>query len=145
MAMHEERGYSPYNELIKYDMNEKVSEKWSMVRNYLGERLKYILYWKSDYCYKKAYVIDVLKYSTGVLGIEVGCAIEELMPKNEKNFSIICKDVLNPYQIPANIQENGGEWVLNTQEESEILCQDERYLVVIQKKVQEIYMYLYKK
>jgi len=149
MAMYEDRGYCPYNELIKYDINEKVSEKWKITKNLLGDRLGYMVYPNAGYSYKGAYVVDALKLTDSILGIQVASTIQSFIPRCEYakiGLPIICTDVLNPYQIPVNIKENDkGEWFLDCKEDTTILYQDERYLVVVDKKEQEVYMYFYKK
>lgn len=135
-AMYENRGYCPYNELMKFNIGEKISDKWQMTRNILKDRLSYIVYSKEGYSYKGAYIIDALKYETGVLGIQVACTLENFIPNckcPDVGIPIICTDVLNPYQIPVNIQEKNGWWNLITEEIDVALHQDEKYLIVIQK------------
>ena len=147
MAMYEERGYCPYNELTRFDVKEKVSDKWDMTRNILKDRLLYMVYPKGSQAFKGAYIIDVLKYQTGVLGLHIACTLANFVsvcqyPKPGK--PIICMDVINPYQIPVNLQEKNGEWTLEP-EENLAMHQDETYLVVIQKKEEEVHIYFFQK
>ena len=148
VAMYENRGYCPCNELTKFDIGEKVSDKWQITRNVLKDRLAYMVYSKAGHSYKGAYIIDALKYGTGILGLQVACTLENFIPNckcPDAGIPIICTDVLNPYQIPVNIQEKNGWWNLSAEETKTTLHQDERYLVVIQRKEQKVHMYFYKK
>lgn len=147
-AMYENRGYCPYNELTRCDIKEKVSDKWEMTRNILKDRLLYMVYPKESQAFKGAYIIDVLKYQIGVLGLHIACTLENFVPYckyPEKGIPIICTDVINPYQIPVNIQEKNGEWTVENPEENLAIHQDERYLVVIQKQKEEVHMYFFQK
>lgn len=145
--MYENRGYCPYKELTRYNIGDNVSDKWQMIRNILKDRLLYMVYSKAGQAYKGAYIIDVLKYQTGVLGIQIACTLENFIPYCQypnPGIPIVCTDVLNPYQIPAKIKEENGYWNME-KEENLAMHQDERYLVVIKKQKGKVHMYFYKK
>ena len=150
MAMYENRGYCPNNEFLHYQMNQgnKVSDSWEKTKEILGDRIGYMVYSENGYATKSSYIVDALAGATGTLGLDVANALKFLIPEckyAETGRPIICTDLINPYQIPANIVENDGKWNLCGESSGTELFEDKRYLIAIQDDGQEVHIYLYKK
>lgn len=160
MAMYEDKGYCPCNEFAQYgagtfpNVEEKiiVSPLWKNAVEILGDRIGYMVYSEAGTSYRDfwCHIVDAMKGATGTLGIQIASVLAALIPNckyNENGRPIVCTDIINPYAICKSLEEQDGKWSFKKGWESHgiLLLQDERYLVAIQDKDQEVQIKLYRK
>lgn len=143
------------NNLIVNGLTSKESKNLSLyygkTMEILGDRKYLMEYEKGEYNFKYPYIVEILKYSTDTLGIQVAASLQTLIP-NCNNESVTNKrikiiDIINPNSIPGitwiNDEDNNFESI--DLEQYITFFQDERFLVVICDDEVEVTIYCYEK
>lgn len=127
---------------------EEITPQWEETQGILRSLTTNFVYALGDNNFKKAYVVDALAGATDSLGVDVATVVRDFVAADWEK-PIVCKDIVNPYQIPAVIHEDIEEkcWMFGVDEDKRRnrLLEDERYLIAIMNSVEEVKMFLYRK
>ena len=152
MAMYEDLGFCPNNSFgFEYPEHE-TGALWARTKELIGDRFGYMVYGKDEMAWGRdvCSIVDVLKYSTSTIGLEIACAIVAAIPTcryAEYGKKILIRDIITPNQAPAKIgTERDGELIPFADQDPKVrIFQDERYFVEMTEVNDEVCLYIFKK
>lgn len=155
MAKYEELGYCPCNEFYHVSIRKMgegtLSKNWQEVQELLGSRMAYMVYPKGSSNHKGSYIVDCLVGDKdGDVSIKIATALCMLIPQCDYPYigkRIECADIINVYQMPVELTNKDGYYMLSRKEDMDynFVFEDKRYVILIRDLEEKVAIYLYKK
>ena len=121
------------------------------VQELLGSRMAYMVYPKGSSNPKGSYIVDCLVGDKdGDVSIKIATALCMLIPQCDYPYigkRIECADIINVYQMPVELTNKDGYYMLSRKEDMDynFVFEDKRYVILIRDLEEKVAIYLYKK